>query len=937
MSPRTTSLVPLAAIWLLTAPACTDDGAGESVVPQAEGEAADDGLAGIGVRVAPLNGASSENGLNLGTDGATPWPQSGLVFKADRYELTITVTPSPSRSLLLGYNPRTRELLVNRAVVPCRLEGGGPCLDATGRPVANLTTNARLGVFLKRVVVNVSGGTAEAPINVVMDYVGGAFLAGYDPASPTPGVYVEGSGVVQFGVHGSTRADALTLGARGLAINRDPILDLAWAESVVPSLAVIYGDLGNDAIFASGDAPTAVRGVGLPFPNRVILGGGPGNDKLAGGAVDDDLFGGIGSDTFVVAATEDGADDMDGGPNSDTVDYGAATGPVVVAAGAAWVPFEDDDGRIIAQRCTRPAGVAASDPKAIWQPFASPWDAAHADRIARRRADGRLKVPTCKPLEADCETEGDDVIDVERVLGGPFGDVLIGDCLTNILSGRGGADFLTPGGGVGGAGDVMNGDGDGDTLHAGYFANGPTAFFGGAGSDTLTYADRPHRVRMVSQRTRAGVPGQSGASDDVTVAFAANSEGDSFGADAEILIATGGADYIIGSAGANRIYARDGNDFVNGDRGNDRIFGEEGNDTLRGGVGSDALVGGFGADAIWGDVGADLIDGDRGRFCADAPTTPCLTNADCAGGACIFDRFCPPEAISCDDLIFGGTGLDRIRAALDRGSDAVFCNNERSEDLRNLTRDLRKTKDNVVYTDTEGAVTVDWDADMDDGQEGLADLAGYGGDRDYVDDSCEVAPAPTPRDPGAWTVEVAPPAAGAGEPYRVGEPVTIALSNANRVVRTDVIFASTRVSGTGADGTFRAPSVVTNGETPVLRVFFLAPDVGRHTVSVALGGTVFHTTAELEFAAPSCDAGCDDGTHCALLEPSAGLCVADSCFDNVRGARELRQRARRAREGRRLRWGLRVDRDLCRTDLHRRCAQRRRDRHRLRRAPVRLL
>jgi Ca2+-binding RTX toxin-like protein len=214
------------------------------------------------------------------------------------------------------------------------------------------------------------------------------------------------------------------------------------------------GDSGTDVLFGSyaGD----------------VLSGGLGNDTTHGAGGDDrlvdaaDIFGATttegGADTMLGEGGDDtlvagsGADTMDGGAGTDTADYSARTAPVTVTVDAG----SGNDGA---------AG------------------------------------------------EGDDVLGVERLLGGAGADALTAGAAPGTLAGAAGDDTL-----VGGAaadllsgGDLAGSAGSGDDTLDG--RGGPDELRGGDGSDTVSYATRTAAVTVSPDDVADD--GQAGEQDNV--------------------------------------------------------------------------------------------------------------------------------------------------------------------------------------------------------------------------------------------------------------------------------------------------------------------------------------------------------------------------------------------------------------------------------------
>ncbi len=155
---------------------------------------------------------------------------------------------------------------------------------------------------------------------------------------------------------------------------------------------------------------------GRPYYNDKLH-GGPGNDSLNGLEGNDILEGGKGADTLNGGP---GDDILDGGPGNDHLDGG---------------PGED-------------TASYKSSPAAV---------------LVRLHDANAVK---------SGDAEGDRLVDIERLTGSAWNDVLAGDGGDNTLKGGDGDDALY--GGPAGGDDVMYGD------------NGDDRLFGGKGNDTLT-------------------------------------------------------------------------------------------------------------------------------------------------------------------------------------------------------------------------------------------------------------------------------------------------------------------------------------------------------------------------------------------------------------------------------------------------------------------
>ncbi|MEO0328950.1 MAG: calcium-binding protein, partial [Pseudomonadota bacterium] len=273
------------------------------------------------------------------------------------------------------------------------------------------------------------------------------------------------------------------------------------SEGVIVNLQTGITGLGGDE---TGDSFISIEGLhgSVHSDNLVasdsgsILDGNEGDDTLTGGTSDDIIFGGSGDD---IISGEAGADTIDGGAGNDTVTYQTSLSSVTIDLSA---------------------------------DFAN--DAAGGDAA------------------------GDDLANIENVIGTDFNDSLTGDATANILQGGVGDDRLV---GLGGA----------DTL------------IGGAGRDVADYSvsDAAVEVDLVAGTGDGG-----------------DSEGDTL-FEVEDVIGSSQDDMLLGDANDNELI---------GGEGDDEIRGADGDDTLDGGAGNDVLEGGIGADAIDGGAGTDTVD-----------------------------------------------------------------------------------------------------------------------------------------------------------------------------------------------------------------------------------------------------------------------------------------------------------------------------------------
>ena len=206
---------------------------------------------------------------------------------------------------------------------------------------------------------------------------------------------------------------------------------------------------------------------------------------------------------------------------------------------------------------------------------------------------------------------GDQLFNVEGLVGSFFADRLLGDGITkwlygvdgnDVIDGRGGDDVLIAGNGddfvIGGDGnDLMFGEIGVDILIGG---NGNDRIDGGAGNDTLTGGAG---ADVLIGNLGFDYVAYESAPGGVTVDLVAwgNNTGEAAGdslIEVEGIIGSGFNDSLRGDAGANFLYGLAGADFIFGRGGNDVLIGGDGDDTLFGNEGDDAIYGGAGNDRI---------------------------------------------------------------------------------------------------------------------------------------------------------------------------------------------------------------------------------------------------------------------------------------------------------------------------------------------------
>ncbi len=230
--------------------------------------------------------------------------------------------------------------------------------------------------------------------------------------------------------------------------------------------------------------------------------GGPGNDVLIGGDDRDTLKGEAGDD--VLRGGQDN-DELDGGGGMDTADY---------------------------------SQEQQTDPDTP-------------------NTSVSVEVNLAEGQATDTYMDDDTLISIEKVIGTPGADTIIGDNGPNEIDGGGGTDL---------------------------------SLDGGAGSDTIVVTSILDLSAPIGEN--ANIKNFENIKGKGTTALT-----------------------LTGDDGPNIITGTTAGDTLSGAGGNDRLIGGEGNDTLNGNDGNDTLIGGAGNDTLSGNDGNDTLTGGRGEDC----------------------------------------------------------------------------------------------------------------------------------------------------------------------------------------------------------------------------------------------------------------------------------------------------------------------------------
>jgi Ca2+-binding RTX toxin-like protein len=369
------------------------------------------------------------------------------------------------------------------------------------------------------------------------------------------------------------------------------------AEDTIRNVENINGGAGADVLVGDGLAN--------------LLYGGEGNDVLRGGAAADTLDGGAGTDwadysekTTAIVVTLKGAVDVVvkvGGAAEDTI-----RNIECIAGGSAADTLTGDD---LANLFRGGAGVDTLD------------GGAGVDWADYREKTSAVAVTLNGATSATVKVGGvaeDNIRNIESIYGGSAADLLLGDWLSNQLSGGAGNDLLKGGAGA----DALD---------------------GGAGSDWADYRDKAVSVTVALMGATNAVVTVGGVAEDTI-------------RNIEYIAGGWGADRLTGDGTANLFRGGAGADTLDGGAGSDTAdYTDQAGAvsvTLNGANYATVSVGGAAEDAIrnieniYGGAGSDVLLGDG------------LANALLGGGG--------------NDVLTGGAGADAfVFASLSSGLDTI--------------------------------------------------------------------------------------------------------------------------------------------------------------------------------------------------------------------------------------------------------------------------
>ena len=189
----------------------------------------------------------------------------------------------------------------------------------------------------------------------------------------------------------------------------------------------LVGSAGDDTLDGGAGNDTLDGGAG-----NDTLDGGAGNDTLDGGAGNDILSGGEGDDVLFGG---DGDDQLLGGPGDDVLEGGAGNDTVLGGDGADTIIGGDGSGD-------------------------DTYDGGNdTDTLVYASDSEGIVVDLSTGTASGVSIDNDSIINIENVIAGGGGDVLIGNANANLLVGGDGDDLI-----VGGLGDSLVGGSGTDTL-----------------------------------------------------------------------------------------------------------------------------------------------------------------------------------------------------------------------------------------------------------------------------------------------------------------------------------------------------------------------------------------------------------------------------------------------------------------------------------------
>lgn len=582
----------------------------------------------------------------------------------------------------------------------------------------------------------------DAPFHVAGDGVAGGIT--------TPN---NGDAIIDGGP-GGTLEDYPAIAQLKAALDAANIIPIfAIANNYEANYQTLVDQLGRGTVVSlTADSSNVVGAItaGLTLATTTVIEdaiGGAGNDTLKGNAADNLLTGNMGDDILMGAAGKDklvggaGADTLNGGDGEDTADYSSSLAAITVdlqngtasggdATGDILTLIEDVIGsNLSAGRDTiygnadanNIQGLAGND---ILEGGAGAdiidggagWDTA---RYTRSTAGVTVNLTT--NVNTGGDAAGDQLLNIEAVLGSGLADKITGAGSAETLNGANGNDVIE---GAGGA-DVID---------------------GGAGWDTARYSmsSAAVTINMLTNVNTGGDAAGDKLSNIEAILGSVFADKITGGLGAETLNGAGGNDVLDGGVGADTLDGGAGFDTASyaasnaaviinmltnvntgGDAAGDKlsnieaILGSIFADKITGSVANDTLNGNAGNDTLDGGAGADILDGGAGWDTASYAASlsgvqiNLATNVN-TGGDAAGDKLSNIEGIvgsnyadtmiggAGADTFYGGGGADKLYAGAGAdiltgagGADTFFFNAD-SLNGRDTVRDFNLTQGDKI-------------------------------------------------------------------------------------------------------------------------------------------------------------------------------------------------------------------------------------------------
>ncbi len=499
----------------------------------------------------------------------------------------------------------------------------------------------------------------------------------------------DGQGRIWYGLYGSDTGvdlDIHELGSHDFALNKDSngqavtfLGRQTWGSSIIVDLytdpetgvssnrLVFYEGETHHALFAIDGFFNGAFGITLEGydPDTLYTPAGDYEDNINGGGGDENIDGGGGNDT------------IDGGEGNDTINGGEGDDVLEGGSGNDWI--EGGSGAD-----TISGGVGADTANYI-------------------RSDAGVSINLSAGTASGGHATGDQLQEIENLVGSLFDDTLTGDGEDNVFHGTEGADAIDGGAGsdtvsykdyvpVGYSssdpglvinlmtGSVSGAQATGDVLTGienitGTFADdqltgddNDNVLDGYAGTDTLLGNGGDDVLHIDSTTELAQSDGGTG---EDTLVYSGNQTLNYNLADngfEHFLASHNKHDRIHGTASANRIETGSGQNSLYGYEGDDTLIGGAGNDKLIGGVGSDILDGGEGSDRAEftepsGNAVIDLQAGLATHSNGDIDQLISIENVKVGDGQYVINGSSDANQIRVgqgDDTVNAGDGDDQI-------------------------------------------------------------------------------------------------------------------------------------------------------------------------------------------------------------------------------------------------------------------------------------